>query len=263
MLVDVKTYDWLPAFLRHTPFSEAEARAILGLSRQDYARAVQAGVLEKSVTDFDDPLARHSGHSVWDMSLLASAIHFQVDPYRDHKAVEQIGETLDDLANELDHEPHGLSFSLHEEFGTIRHSPSAFWPFMLQPAGASDDRQAQDTSLLAELRPVMSALIAEALRISAISPFGQECSGSSAYEIQLDLFQSESDKGRFSRHHANSGLRQEGSTKVPVRWQNLDFSIEALSYGLKSDSNFDVSTALDEDKRGANSVVSILEPALC
>jgi hypothetical protein len=68
----------------------------------EYERAVEAGLLKKGATDLEDPFSRHSGHSIWDMSLLASAIHLEVDPYRDRHWLEQITETLDDLAIEID-----------------------------------------------------------------------------------------------------------------------------------------------------------------
>ena len=221
MLDERRSYEWVPAFLRHTPFSEGEVRALLRISRLEYERAVEAGLLKKGVTDLEDPFSRHSGHSIWDMSLLASAIHLQVDPYRDRRWLEQINETLDDLAIEIDQGAFELPFAFSEMSGERAPSESDLWSLLLRPKVVSIDTKEQDQSLFTVLSSLISVLIARSLQIATIEPMNRCSDGTPALKVQPDLFPSETQAGRNSSPIARCGHTQDGIAERRVHRQNL------------------------------------------
>jgi hypothetical protein len=190
----------------------------------EYERAVEAGLLKKGVTDLEDPFSRHSGHSIWDMSLLASAIHLQVDPYRDRHWLEQITETLDDLAIEIDQGAFELPFAFSELSGERAPSEPELWSLLLRPKVVSIDTEGQDQSLFTVLSSLISVLIARSLQIATIEPMNRCSDGTPALKVQLDLFPPETQAGRNASLIARCRHTQDGIAKRRIHRQNLGAS---------------------------------------
>jgi len=190
----------------------------------EYERAVEAGLLKKGAIDLEDPCSRHSGHSIWDMSLLASAIHLQVDPYRDRHWLEQITETLDDLAIEIDQGAFELPFAFSEMSGERAPSESDIWSLLLRPKVVSIDTEGQDQSLFTVLSSLISVLIARSLQIAAIDPMNRCSDGTPVLKVQLDLFPPETQVGRNASLIARCRHTQDGIAKRRIHRQNLGAS---------------------------------------
>lgn len=152
-----------------TPFTQDEAKAVLGLSAAGYLHAMHDGALACSVTIDSDPLARLRFHSLWDLVECAARMDAGWPLIPLSVIDEQVMEASGDLWFSVFKEEPEPELSKPNPCRPFP-SPAFFWQAQQtsEPSAPSDDSPVKDENADAIARTTLTAFWRTLLRVNRL-----------------------------------------------------------------------------------------------